>query len=306
MNHQYRLPFGGYCNLPSSPRFSGLSSVSIMSNWRGIFAGCCAALSTAALAQVPAGPGAAPLWELGGVVLGVSQNAYPGSDQQVNRALALPYFIYRGDVLRADRETVGIRALKTETFDLDVGFAGAFGSGSQTIDARHGMRKLGTLVEMGPRLKWDLGAGPAGGRLSAEFPARAVLDLSDKAAHRGWSFEPKLTYARRSASGWRYSASVSAIVADTRLAQTFYEVRSSEATAMRPAYTAESGLVSLRLGTAFSRSLGKDWNLFGFARLDTVAGAANESSPLARRSTGGTVGLGVVYTWMRSERAAFD
>ena len=306
MNHQFRLPFGGYCNLPSSPRFSGLSSVSIMSNWRGIFAGCCAALSTAALAQVPAGPGAAPLWELGGVVLGVSQNAYPGSDQQVNRALALPYFIYRGDVLRADRETVGIRALKTETFDLDVGFAGAFGSGSQTIDARHGMRKLGTLVEMGPRLNWDLGAGPAGGRLSAEFPARAVLDLSDKAAHRGWSLEPKLTYSNRTAGGWRYSTSVSAIVADTRLAQTFYEVRSSEATAARPVYTAESGLVSWRFGTAFSRSLARDWNLFGFARLETVAGAANESSPLVRRSSGASVGVGVAYTWMRSERAAFD
>ena len=306
MNHQFRLPFGGYCNLPSSPRFSGLSSVSIMSTWRGIFAGCCAALSTAALAQVPAGPGAAPLWELGGVVLGVSQNAYPGSDQQVNRALALPYFIYRGDVFRADRETAGIRALKTETLELDLGFAGAFGSGSDTIEARQGMRKLGTLVELGPRLKWDLGAGPAGGRLSAEFPARAVLDLSDQAAHRGWSFEPKLTYSRRSDSGWRYSTSVSAIVADTRLAQTFYEVRSSEATAMRPAYTAQSGLVSLRLGTTFSRSLGRDWNLFGFARLDSVAGAANESSPLVRRSTGATAGLGVAYTWMRSERAAFD
>lgn len=236
----------------------------------------------------------------------MSQSAYPGADQQVNRSLALPYFIYRGDVLRADRETADIRALKTETFELDVGFAGAFGAGSEDIDARQGMRKLGTLVELGPRLKWDLGAGPGGGRLSAEFPARAVLDLSDKAAHRGWSFEPKLTYSRRSASGWRYSASVSAIVADTRLAQTFYEVRSSEATAMRPAHTAESGLVSWRLGTSVSRSLGRDWNLFGFARLDTVAGAANENSPLVRRSTGASVGLGVAYTWMRSERAAID
>ena len=291
MKHPYRQPFGGLSNLPS---------------WRGIFAGCCAVLSTAALAQAADGPGPAPLWEVGGVAFGVSQNAYPGSDQQVNRALALPYFIYRGDVLRADRETAGIRALKTETFELDLGFAGAFGSGSDTIEARQGMRKLGTLVELGPRLKWDLGAGPAGGRLSAVFPVRAVLDLSDQAAHRGWSFEPKLTYARRSDSGWRYSASVSAIVADTRLAQTFYEVRSSEATALRPAYAAESGLVSLRLGTTFSRSLGRDWNLFGFARLDSVAGAANESSPLVRRSTGATAGLGVTYTWMRSERAAFD
>jgi outer membrane scaffolding protein for murein synthesis (MipA/OmpV family) len=196
--------------------------------------------------------------------------------------------------------------MKTETFELDVGFAGAFGAGSETIDARQGMRKLGTMVELGPRLKWDLGAGPAGGRLSAEFPARAVLDLSDKAAHRGWSLEPKLTYSNRTASGWRYSASVSAIVADTRLAQTFYEVRSSEATAARPAYTAESGLVSWRFGTAFSRSLARDWNLFGFARLETVAGAANESSPLVRRSSGASVGVGVAYTWMRSDRAAFD
>jgi outer membrane scaffolding protein for murein synthesis (MipA/OmpV family) len=60
------------------------------------------------------------------------------------------------------------------------------------------------------------------------------------------------------------------------------------------------------VGTAFSRSLARDWNLFGFARLDTVAGAANESSPLVRRTTGATVGLGVAYTWLRSQRAAFD
>ena len=276
-----------------------------MSTLRVTFAACCAALSTLAVAQGPAGS-APPLWELGGVALGVSQSAYPGADQQVNRALALPYFVYRGDVLRADRDTAGIRAMKTETFELDVGFAGAFGAGTETIEARQGMRKLGTMVELGPRLKWDLGAGPAGGRLSAEFPARAVLDLSDKAAHRGWSLEPKLTYSNRTASGWRYSASVSAIVADTRLAQTFYEVRSSEATAARPAYRAEGGLVSWRFGTAFSRSLARDWNLFGFARLETVAGAANESSPLVRRSSGASVGVGVAYTWMRSDRAAFE
>jgi outer membrane scaffolding protein for murein synthesis (MipA/OmpV family) len=276
-----------------------------MSTLRVTFAACCAALSTLAVAQGPA-VSVPPLWELGGVALGVSQSAYPGADQQVNRALALPYFVYRGDVLRADRDTAGIRAMKTETFELDVGFAGAFGAGNETIEARQGMRKLGTMVELGPRLKWDLGAGPAGGRLSAEFPARAVLDLSDKAAHRGWSLEPKLTYSNRTASGWRYSASVSAIVADTRLAQTFYEVRSSEATAARPAYRAEGGLVSWRFGTAFSRSLARDWNLFGFARLETVAGAANESSPLVRRSSGASVGVGVAYTWMRSDRAAFD
>jgi outer membrane scaffolding protein for murein synthesis (MipA/OmpV family) len=115
-----------------------------------------------------------------------------------------------------------------------------------------------------------------------------------------------LVYERQSNNGWRYNASVGAVIADTKLAQTLYEVGSQDATALRPAYGAKSGLVSWRLGTSFSRSLDRDWSLFGFARVDTVAGAANESSPLVRQTTGATVGLGVSYTWMRSERRAQD
>ncbi|MBP6007644.1 MAG: MipA/OmpV family protein [Rhodoferax sp.] len=264
---------------------------------------CGAAIGSSAWAQDTSAP---PLWELGGVALGASQQAYPGSDQQVNKALVLPFFIYRGEMLRADRDTVGIRALKTPSFELDVGIAGTFGAGSGALDARQGMPELGTLVEFGPRLKWNLGAAPGGGRLRAEIPLRAVFDLSDQAAHKGLSFEPKLVYERQSNNGWRYSASVGAVIADTKLAQTLYEVGSAEVTAQRPAYSAKSGLVAWRAGTSFSRSLNRDWSLFGFARVDTVAGAANESSPLVRQTTGVTAGLGVSYTWMRSERRAQD
>jgi outer membrane scaffolding protein for murein synthesis (MipA/OmpV family) len=261
------------------------------------------AFSSCAIAQAASG---LPLWEIGGVAFGVSQQAYPGSDQQVNRALPLPYFIYRGSFLRADRDTAGIRALKTDTLELDVGLAGSFGASSGAIEARQGMRALGTLVELGPRLKWQLGAAPGGGRLTAELPLRAVFDLSDKGAHRGISFEPKLVYAQRTQGPWRYGASIGAIVADTRLAQTFYQVNAAEAQAGRPAYAAQSGLVAWRLGGSFSRSLSPDWNLFGFARLDSLAGAANEASPLVRRTTGASVGVGVSYTWMRSQQRAQD
>jgi outer membrane protein len=259
--------------------------------------------SIGAAAQAPAG---APLWELGGVAVGVSQQAYPGSDQQVKRALALPFFVYRGEVLRADRDTAGLRAVKTDSFEIDVGVAGAFGSNSNAIDARRGMRDLGTLVELGPRLKWNLGAAPGGGLWRVEFPLRAVFDLSDGAARRGLSFEPKLVYDHQSRSGWRYSTSVSAIVADTRLARTFYEVSSADATAFRPAYMAKSGLLAWRLSAFASRELSPDWRLFGFARLDSVAGSSNENSPLVRQTTGASVGLGVAYTWMRSEQRGSD
>ena len=55
------------------------------------------------------------------------------------------------------------------------------------------------------------------------------------------------------------------VMADTKLAQIFHEVSSAEV---------------------------------------TVAGAVNPSSPLARQTTGAT--LGVTYTWLRSERRAQD
>jgi outer membrane scaffolding protein for murein synthesis (MipA/OmpV family) len=262
------------------------------------------AASPAVHAQEPSS--SRPLWELGAVGLGVTQQAYPGSDQQVNRALALPYFIYRGTVLRADRDTAGLRALKTERFEIDVGFAGSFGGGDDSIEAREGMRELGTQIELGPRLKWNLGPGPGGGRWRAEFPVRGVFDLSDGAAHRGVSFEPELVFERQTAGGLRYSASASAIFADTKLARTFYEVGAADATALRPAYAAKSGLVAWRLGASVQRSLSPDWRVFGFARVDSVAGAANESSPLVRQTTGASVGIGLSYTWMRSERRGSD
>jgi MipA family protein len=141
--------------------------------------------------------------------------------------------------------------------------------------------------------------------VTAELPLRAVFDLGDGGAHRGFSFEPKLTYGRQSGL-WRYGASAGIVVADSRLARTFYQVNAAEAIAGRPAYAAGAGLVTWRLGGSFARSLSRDWSLFGFARMDSVAGAANEASPLVRRVTGGSAGLGLTYTWLRSEQRATD
>ncbi len=247
-----------------------------------------------------------PLWEVGVFGAAYSQQAYPGAAQQVNGAIALPYFIYRGKYFRADRGALGVRALKTPTVELDIGVSGSFGSSSDDIEARRGMPDLGTLVEFGPRLKLDLGPAPGGGAWRAELPLRGVFDLSDGAAHRGVAFEPTLFYERRSASGWSYSTGVSAIFADRKLADTFYGVAPRYATAQRPAYTAESGLAAWRLSLTATRKLAPDWRLFTFARLQTVAGTANEDSPLVRRKTGATVGVGLAWTWAQSDRPAED
>ena len=236
-------------------------------------------------AQAQGAP-AQPLWELGAVALGARQQAYPGADQSVDRALLLPFAIYRGRILRVDRETAGVRAFKTERFEFDIGVSASLGASSEKIEARRG----------------SSGAD----RWRAEFPLRAVFDLSDSAAYRGYSFQPELKYERSTASGWRLGTSVSAILGDRRLADTFYTVGPADALAQRPAYAARAGLVAWRLEANFSRALDPQWRLFGVARLDSVAGAANEASPLVRKTTGSSVGIGLAYTWQRSRRLAED
>jgi MipA family protein len=243
-----------------------------------------------------------PLWELGVGAFGASQLAYPGADQSVNRALVLPFGLYRGQWLRADGETTGVRAVKTQTLELDVGVAASFGASSDKIEARRGMADLGTLIEFGPLLKVNLGRD-ANARWRLDVPLRAVLDLSDRGRHRGFSFEPEINWESRQ-GGNATAVSLGVLMADRRLASTFYSVNAAEATALRPAYAARAGLVSVRLSASQSFKLGRDWQIFGFARLESVSGAANTASPLVRRSQGVTYGLGLTYTFARSSEKA--
>jgi len=269
---------------------------------RSILAPLLLGASLGAAAQ--SGP-AGPLWELGAAGFGVSQQAYPGSDQRVTRGLVLPYAVYRGEFLRADRDGAGLRALRTTAYELDIGVAGSFGSSSETIDARRGMADLGTLIEFGPRLRLNLGRA-FDGRWRLDLPLRAVFDLSDGFAHRGTAFEPELSFQRRSPLGFAYGASVGAAFGEQRLAGIFYTVLPAQATATRAAYDARSGLIAWRASASLARDLSPDWRVFGVARWDSVAGAANEDSPLVRRTSGTSVGVGLAWTWKRSQQRAAD
>lgn len=259
-----------------------------------------ALLSAPPVAHAQGGP-ALPLWELGAIGMGVAQQAYPGSAARVDRWLVLPFLVYRGRILRVDRESAGLRALKTPDFELDLGVAGAFGAHSSDVAARRGMPDLGTLVEIGPRLKWRLGAESTNRPWRAEFPLRGVFDLNDHLAHKGLAFEPTLLCEPSARGGWATRVNFGAVIGDRRLNHAFYGVAPSESTAQRPAYNARAGLIAWRLGSAISYRVTPNLRLFGFARLDSVAGAANNASPLVDRRTGLSAGLGLNVTLKRSQ-----
>jgi MipA family protein len=248
-----------------------------------------------------------PLWEIGVGALAASQPAYPGAATRTSKFIALPFAIYRGEVLRAEQSNLGLRAIKTPRYELDVGFAASLGSSAKDVPARVGMRDIGSLVEFGPRLKINLGdvsKGPTG--VWVELPVRGVFDLSHRLENRGVSFEPQLSFDVPMPGGWRGGASTSAIFGSQKLNDTFYSVSANEATAIRPAYTAKSGLLATRATFTASKKLTPDLRVLGFVRLDSVSGGANRASSLIQKNTGASVGLGLAYTFGRSQRTGTE
>lgn len=260
-----------------------------------------------ALAQSsPQAPAGERLWEVGVASFGLSQQAWPGASEDVRRAIALPYVLYRGPMLRIDREAFGMRAVKTPNFELDVGFSGALGSRAKDTVARQGMPELGTLVEFGPRARWNLAGDSLGSQWRLELPLRGVFDVNDGFSSRGLAVEPKLRWTHPAIAGWRLNASAGALFGDRQLTSTFYDVELPYATATRPAYDAKPGLIAWRLRLTASHRLSPDWRIFGFGRIDSVAGAANLDSPLVSRTVGYSAGVGLQWTWIRAERPAAD
>jgi outer membrane scaffolding protein for murein synthesis (MipA/OmpV family) len=248
-----------------------------------------------------------PLWEAGLIAGGVTQPAYPGADERASLLAGLPYAVYRGEYWRIDRNTVGVRAIRTPRTELDIGFSASLGSRAENIEARRGMDDLGMLLEFGPRLKINLGEiddGESNSRI--QIPVRGVFDANDHMRYHGIAYELQWVADMKLPSRWSVTSNLGALFGDQLLADTFYRVAPAEATAVRPAYDARSGLIALRATLWASRLFTPAARFFSYLRFDSVAAAANRDSPLVRRDTGWTLGVGVAWTLAQSERTAKD
>lgn len=247
-----------------------------------------------------------PLWEAGIGAAGFSTPAYPGADDRNNRGLVLPYLIYRGKIFRADQNGIGARLLNTDKVEFDIGFSGSLPAESDDVDARRGMPDLGTLVEFGPRVKYKFADLGESGRLRAELPLRAVIEGRGGLRRQGWTAEPRLVWEKRGEQArWTLEAQLGAVFGDRRINRYFYEVAPQYATPDRPAYRADGGLLLVRTGLFGTWRVNPDVRMFGFVRFESYSGAANEDSPLMRKSTGTSAGIGFAWTLARSTTRAY-
>ncbi len=269
----------------------------------------CATLVTTAYAQVePNLEGTnRPLWEAGLSGIGLSSPAYPGAADRTSRGLALPWFIYRGPIFRADGDTVGARVIKTKTVEFDIGFAAALGASSKDVEVRKGMPDLGFQFEFGPRMRFNLAQPTPSALIRLDIPLRAVFEVEDGLKSRGFAFEPRLAYENRNiGGGWGLGASAGIVVGDRKFNAYLYDVPTAFATPTRRAYQAKSGVITPRVQFTLSHKLTDDVRLFAFSRYDFAGSGANTDSPLHIKNGGASFGLGAVWTLGRSSQKAAE
>lgn len=246
-----------------------------------------------------------PLWEIGAGAAGLTLPDYRGADESESYLLPVPYLVYRGDVVRADRGGIRGTLFERERVQVNISINGTPPARSRNNAARRGMDDLKPVFEIGPTVDLGLWRSPDHmTRLDFRAPLRAAVTAQSSPRHVGWLFSPGLNLNLRNVMrlpGWNANLVVSALFSDRRYHTHFYGVDATQATADRPAYRVGGGYGGTQITLSVSKRFPAFW-VGGFVRQDAVAGAAFADSPLVRKHH--NVSAGVALIWVMKQSSA--
>jgi MipA family protein len=253
-------------------------------------------------------PGAAawaeqqPLLEYGLGVGAIAFEDYRGSKTVHAYPLPVPYLVYNGKFLKADRE--GIRGTLFDQDWIDVNLSVNATTPVRNDRVRAGMPDLRPTLEVGPSVDFHLLRVPASGvTLDLRVPLRSALAVQARPRLVGWTFTPRLALdvaAPFGLTGWNAGALAGPLFADRRYHDYYYSVAPQYVTTTRPAYEAPAGFAGSQFILALSKRFPRCW-VGAFVRYDSLSGAAFRDSPLVRTDSYWSAGFGISWIIHRSD-----
>jgi outer membrane scaffolding protein for murein synthesis (MipA/OmpV family) len=251
-----------------------------------------------------------PLWEAGVTGVALTLPHYPGSDEYYTFALPFPYFVYRGEVFKSDRD--GLRGLffKSDRFESDISLGGNLPVSSEDNEARKGMPELDTLAEIGPAFRYYFHRRGDLDHLYLQAAWRGAFSIAFNGGFdidtnwRGQRYTLNLRLKNESlfrdhdlslylSSGISY--------ADDILNGYFYDVQTQFVTPDRGHYDADAGYAGLYVSVAAYKDLSERWAVGGYCRWYNISGSVFEDSPLVRTSNNFYASLVLVWKFVQSE-----
>lgn len=245
-----------------------------------------------------------PRWEagLGASVLRFSD--YRGSDEFRSYLFPLPYFVYRGERIKVDRESIRGQFFKTERIELDLSINGTVPLKSRDNAARQGMPDIDATLEIGPSLNTKLWRSDDRRiNLILKLPIRGVIASDFKHMDSvGWVSHPQISWDVRNFnnSGWHLGMLIGPTYQSAGYNRYLYSVEPKFATLTRPAYEAKAGYGGANIIGGISKRFGRTW-FAGFAKYDRLSGAAFADSPLVKKRRYATFGIAVTYIFSESK-----
>jgi len=243
-----------------------------------------------------------PLWELGLGLGAVAFRDYRGSDTTHAYPVPVPYFVYRGQYLQADRS-----GLKTKLFNQDrVEFNFSLNATTPVRDnsTRQGMPELRSTVEIGPSLQIHVWRSESQRvKLDVRLPVRAAFAVGSP-GYIGWFSNPNINVDIADPAGlrgWHLGMLTGPLFAASRYDAYYYSVAPQYATPDRPAYQATGGYAGSQVLAAVSKRYPKFWT-GAYVRYDDLDGASFENSPLVKSHSYWSAGIGFAWIISHSDR----
>jgi outer membrane protein len=244
-----------------------------------------------------------PLWEFGMGIGAIAFEDYRGSNTTHSYPVPVPYVLYNGKFLQADKDGVRGKLLNQDWIEINLSFDAT--TPVRNDAARNGMPDLKTTVQAGPAVNIHLyRSDDRGVKLDLRMPLEGAVTVQGSPHFIGGTFLPRLALDIKSpfgASGWNLGLLSGPLFQDRRYNQYFYSVAPQYATPERPSYQAGAGYAGMEFLGALSKRFPKFW-VGAFARYDSLAGAVFDDSPLVQRHSYWAAGVGFAWIIHRSSR----
>ena len=251
----------------------------------------------------PKPAGLKPLWEFGIGPGALVLRDYRGADSSHAYPLPVPYFVYRGKFLQADRDGLRGKIFDQKLLELHISVSAT--PPVRKAAARSGMPDLKSTLEIGPALDARLWRSPQERlKLDLLLSFREAVTLESSPRSIGWIFDPHFSLDIADpfgATDWKLGLLTGPLFAARRYHDYFYSVAAQYATAERPAYTAAGGYAGTQMIVALSKRFPRFWT-GAYVRYDTLSGAAFAGSPLVKRDNYWSAGIGAAWIVKQSAR----
>ena len=239
-----------------------------------------------------------PLWEIGLGAGGVAFEDYRGSNTVHAYPIPVPYFLYNGKFLKADRD--GVRGTLFNQDWVELNLSGNATTPVRNDRERSGMPDLRSTVEVGPSLDLHLlHSDDSQSEIRFAHAAACRHDGGILAENNRLDFYAALQPGYRPIpagfTGWNLGLLAGPLFADHRYHEYFYSVAPQFATATRPVYQAAGGYAGTQAIAALSKRFPRSIGWAPTCATILWRRAVFDESPLVQRKSYWSAGFGISW-----------